>query len=139
MKYKDKLTDKRWIILTTRILRRDDFTCRDCGELSPEPQVHHRYYMAGLDPWEYDESVLRTLCPKCHGKVHGWGTDRKPLCFQPPICAYCGSQVTNDQGYGRNSRRVYICEGCIIRMEEQRETVERKTKVQHFNGIQTRL
>ena len=120
MSYKEKLTDKRWLVLTTRILRRDSYRCRDCGETSANPQIHHRYYMPGCEPWDYDESVLSTLCPSCHGKLHGYGSDNQPLCFQPPRCSYCGSQVTVDQGYGRNSRRIYVCEGCVVRTEERR-------------------
>lgn len=32
--------------------------------------VHHSYYKVGLNPWEYDDSALTTLCWSCHEKLH---------------------------------------------------------------------
>lgn len=32
--------------------------------------VHHKYYITGRKPWEYDNNVLVTLCNECHSKIH---------------------------------------------------------------------
>lgn len=32
--------------------------------------VHHKYYIAGKKPWEYDNDALITLCQDCHGLEH---------------------------------------------------------------------
>lgn len=32
--------------------------------------VHHKYYMQGLKPWEYPNDALITLCEDCHKKRH---------------------------------------------------------------------
>ena len=32
--------------------------------------VHHKYYMQGLKPWEYPDDALVTLCEDCHKKRH---------------------------------------------------------------------
>lgn len=32
--------------------------------------VHHTYYQKGLEPWEYPESDLQTLCWRCHEELH---------------------------------------------------------------------
>lgn len=32
--------------------------------------VHHKYYVNGLKPWEYDNKALITLCSDCHQKRH---------------------------------------------------------------------
>ena len=32
--------------------------------------VHHKYYVNGLKPWEYDNDALITLCQDCHMKEH---------------------------------------------------------------------
>jgi hypothetical protein len=32
--------------------------------------VHHLYYKVGLNPWEYDDDALITLCWKCHEEIH---------------------------------------------------------------------
>jgi hypothetical protein len=33
-------------------------------------QVHHKYYVSGKLPWEYDREVLITVCRDCHVKIH---------------------------------------------------------------------
>lgn len=32
--------------------------------------VHHKYYVYGKKPWEYDDEALVTLCEDCHQKRH---------------------------------------------------------------------
>lgn len=32
--------------------------------------IHHKYYVNGLKPWEYDNDALVTLCEECHKKIH---------------------------------------------------------------------
>ena len=32
--------------------------------------VHHRYYINGKNPWEYDNEALVTLCEDCHCDIH---------------------------------------------------------------------
>jgi hypothetical protein len=31
--------------------------------------VHHRYYLRGKKPWEYDDDALTTLCEDCHDVI----------------------------------------------------------------------
>jgi hypothetical protein len=33
-------------------------------------QVHHKYYIRGRKPWEYDNDALITLCNWCHWDLH---------------------------------------------------------------------
>lgn len=37
-------------------------------------QVHHTYYLIEnqelIDPWEYDDEALITVCHECHDKIH---------------------------------------------------------------------
>ncbi len=70
MTYKEKLKDDRWLLKRKEILHRDHFTCR--GHLCPSPkqtivQVHHMDYIPGIEPWEYSNDMLITLCEHCHG------------------------------------------------------------------------
>ena len=74
--YADKLKDDRWQVTREIIIRRDHGKCVRCGS-TESLQVHHGYYMAGFDPWEYPHETLWTLCKQCHrhvtyvvGKVH---------------------------------------------------------------------
>lgn len=39
--------------------------------------VHHKYYIEGKKPWEYDNDVLITLCQDCHKLEHQ--TNRTPV------------------------------------------------------------
>ena len=32
--------------------------------------VHHKYYIRGKKPWEYELDALTTLCSNCHKEVH---------------------------------------------------------------------
>lgn len=71
--YNMLLERREWGAKRMRILRRDNFCCKQCGARESEQihlQVHHKYYIIGLDPWEYKDSVLETLCEKCHSEYH---------------------------------------------------------------------
>lgn len=68
MSYADLLRDPRWQRRRVEILERDNRKCRECGMVE-KLQVHHRWYEFGLQPWEYDDSALVTLCESCHERV----------------------------------------------------------------------
>lgn len=100
MLYREKLQNSFWIAKRHWIIRLDNYHCRNCmqpafkkafdakniireGEKNPisnrafiiiedklELNVHHKYYMEGKEPWEYDDDALITLCPPCHKKEH---------------------------------------------------------------------
>lgn len=64
--YRDKLSDPRWQKKRLEILQRDSFTCQECKCTTKELQVHHRSYVKGANPWEYDNDDLVCLCRECH-------------------------------------------------------------------------
>lgn len=64
--YAEKLRDPRWQRKRLEILERDKWVCTNCGDTEQELHVHHRRYEVGKEPWEYDDSVLTTLCADCH-------------------------------------------------------------------------
>lgn len=66
MTYAEKLKDPRWQKKRLEILERDSFTCRHCGDKEKELHVHHAYYERGMDPWDYKDHMLFTLCKYCH-------------------------------------------------------------------------
>lgn len=66
MKYSEKLKDPRWQKLRLKILERDKWTCQSCTATEHTLHVHHCYYKIGLEPWEYPEQSLITLCDECH-------------------------------------------------------------------------
>ncbi len=67
--YAELLRDPRWQRLRLEIMQRDDFACRECGSKSATLNVHHTYYVRGRAPWEYEASILRTLCEPCHKSI----------------------------------------------------------------------
>ncbi len=64
--YLQKLRDPRWQKMRLKIMERDEFTCKICGDKKNTLHVHHRWYRRGADPWDYPETALVTLCAKCH-------------------------------------------------------------------------
>lgn len=64
--YGDKLRDPRWQRKRLKIYERDNFTCTVCGDDTTELQVHHLTYFPGIEPWDYPDKDLVTLCRKSH-------------------------------------------------------------------------
>ena len=66
MTYSEKLKDPRWQKKRLEILNRDEWTCQKCHCTSKTLHVHHRYYEADCEPWDYMDHILVTLCIDCH-------------------------------------------------------------------------
>lgn len=64
--YSKKLTSPYWQRRRLEIMQRDEFACRFCGDKTEELHIHHTLYIAGKEPWEYDEKYLITVCHACH-------------------------------------------------------------------------
>lgn len=64
--YSEKLKDPRWQRRRLQILERDEWRCQGCSSASKTLHVHHRYYEAGKEPWEYADDALVTVCEDCH-------------------------------------------------------------------------
>jgi len=64
--YQQLLNTPEWDDKRKIILKRDNYTCQECGAKDCILQVHHHYYNMGWNPWEYDDEVLITLCEACH-------------------------------------------------------------------------
>jgi len=73
MTYSEKLRDPRWQKLKAEVMQAAGFTCDDCGKDSVQLgiersqfHVHHKFYIKGREPWEYDLTDLKCLCDCCH-------------------------------------------------------------------------
>ena len=68
--YQQKLLDPRWQKRKAEILTRDNFTCQvpACSSANKTLHVHHLDYIPGIEPWEYPDDMLKTLCFECHQK-----------------------------------------------------------------------
>lgn len=74
--YREKLRDPRWQAKRLEILKRDDWTCQNCGYYAGESahflQVHHHWYDQTKEPWEYSNEALIALCRLCHEAETLW-------------------------------------------------------------------
>jgi len=73
--YSNSLNDTRWKIKSSKIKDRDSHKCVNCGDYK-NLNVHHRAYLfikkyqAFIEPWNYPDSILITLCKRCHDLGH---------------------------------------------------------------------
>ena len=65
---------KNWFQFRQQVIELDDKACVRCGKSlanGAKLQVHHKRYIAGRKPWEYDFEDCETLCQGCHAAEHG--------------------------------------------------------------------
>lgn len=76
--------------------------------------IHHKYYIKGRNPWEYENDALVTLCADCHQKRHQttnipmFSSTKELLKSNLPICDRC-------QGRGYIPQYYYHCEGICFK------------------------
>lgn len=66
--------NKRWMVFREKIIELDGGRCVECDRSRDGGivlQVHHKYYISGRKPWEYETSECETLCRGCHARAHG--------------------------------------------------------------------
>ncbi len=51
--------------------------------------VHHKYYVYGKKPWEYEEKALVTLCEDCHQKRHDKPVPLYRTLLDQELIKYC--------------------------------------------------
>jgi hypothetical protein len=75
--YRYLLKDPRWFAKREVILERDNYNCAIPNCNNPRGKhlhIHHRQYHIKnnefVNPWEYDDKLLITLCKWCHKKGH---------------------------------------------------------------------
>lgn len=66
--YREYLQSSEWYILRGIVLRRDAYTCVDCGS-KDRLHVHHLHY-DGIKTMTFHPSQLVTVCEACHTKRH---------------------------------------------------------------------
>lgn len=132
------LERREWKAKRDHILIRDDHRCQRCGATEGpgiSMHVHHMHYIQGLDPWEYKDSELVTLCEDCHQYVHE--TEHVPeyrlrdglleeVTLTP--CRRCGGA-----GYFREYRHVQggICFRCLGSRYEERVAMVQQYIIEH--------
>jgi len=68
--YSKSLKSRKWKTKRKRIIFRDGNKCTNCGS-NENLCVHHiYYYKEKVQPWDYPDDALITLCEKCHNEWH---------------------------------------------------------------------
>ncbi len=68
--YADKLRSPKWQKKRLEVFDLRGFKCEECGDEENQLAVHHRFYIKGREPWEYDNDVYQVLCHNCHKNKH---------------------------------------------------------------------
>ncbi len=67
-------TRQDWIDFRESVIKLDGGKCTQCNRSRLDGvvlQVHHKRYIQGRKPWEYDYQDCETLCRGCHAAEHG--------------------------------------------------------------------
>ena len=67
--YAEKLKDPRWQKKRLEILEAANWKCQSAACQSGSEatlHVHHKVYIKGKQPWEYDDWAYKSLCEDCH-------------------------------------------------------------------------
>ena len=72
--YSERLQDPQWKLFREDYIARhtkesEELKCRNCGDPGPF-HLHHRRYIRGREPWEYEDADLILICVECHTRVH---------------------------------------------------------------------
>lgn len=68
--YAELLKHPLWQRRRLEVLSRADFRCERCGNAEQQLHAHHKTYVRGRDPWDYEDELLECLCDPCHGLAH---------------------------------------------------------------------
>ena len=139
--YQFLLERKEWHAKRQRILARDNYKCRHCGVhegKGVQLHVHHLHYITGLDPWEYRDSELVTLCESCHSEYHSRydvpvyyidGENLVELKMTP--CSRCGGAGWFPQYKHVQNGICFRCHGA--KYDEQIDVVEKYAEEHDIN------
>ncbi len=99
-----KIERAKWQAFRREMIERDGGRCARCGRAETDGHVmhvHHKHYVRGRMPWQYNYNECELLCGGCHAAEHGkipplvgWDyqgeDDLGDLCGE---CDYCGEPI----------------------------------------------
>lgn len=87
--YAQKLKDPRWQKVRLLVLERDNWCCTVCGDSESTLFVHHGYYVAGKEPWEYPLECFHACCEPCHQSADAIREELKVLVGSMSVDMQC--------------------------------------------------
>src|ERR1700679_601174 len=70
MTYEYKLRLPEWAEFREFVLDAKGYLCEHCESQTTSPQIHHKLYIAGREPWDYELEDVKVLCQRCHETIH---------------------------------------------------------------------
>ena len=77
--YWELLKDPRWQKVRLKKLEAAEWLCEACYDAETTLSVHHKRYVKGRKPWEYESHELVVLCQPCHEMEHEAKDQRSEL------------------------------------------------------------
>jgi hypothetical protein len=77
--YAEQLKSPLWQRKRLEMLEASGWECTECGTKETTLHVHHRQYIKGKMPWEYENTQLAVLCEDCHSEEHYLAEEMKDL------------------------------------------------------------
>jgi hypothetical protein len=74
-----------WQKKRLEILQLKSFACEVCADENSELNVHHKRYIKGNKPWEYEDNIFMVLCKRCHTYTHAQMNTAKEIVSEVPI------------------------------------------------------
>lgn len=68
--YGELLKNPNWQRKRLEMLEAAGWSCKVCAATEKTLHVHHKQYIKGRKPWEYENSELEVLCEDCHSLEH---------------------------------------------------------------------
>jgi hypothetical protein len=84
--YYELLKSPHWQKKRLEILEAANWSCDNCGDKEKTLNVHHRIYIKGRKPWEYENDQLEALCEECHKTHHAMDEAFKLACASSGFC-----------------------------------------------------
>lgn len=153
----DLYRSKQWRAFREQALRLADAHCSRCPSTRDQGailHVHHKHYIVGRKPWDYEHKDCEVLCQSCHAQEHGlippktdWefvGYD--DLGVPEGECEYCGTTIRHVfMIYHPKWKSLEVGEFCCDRLtstntattymrQRQRLLERRKRFVSHWSG-----
>jgi hypothetical protein len=82
--YARRLERPEWQRRRLEVMNSYGFRCARCADETSQLHVHHKLYVRGREPWEYEDALLECLCSACHEKAHAAERQvRERIALQP--------------------------------------------------------
>lgn len=94
--YFEKLRDPRWQRKRLEAMELHGFECEICYDQESTLNVHHKAYIKGREPWEYEVDQLSVLCQSCHAAQHSFVDEIKIISSFLPIDGPCNKFEITD-------------------------------------------